>query len=536
MIKLINPSQHLFESLEKEREEGNVEYKLLVTTTDEKRLQKLATQLNYRLNEGRGEAFYELGVSDDGETVGLTDDEVEKCLKTLDKIIGMIGASYMITRIEKGRRGKVLEVLVRRTVDFPPVQVSVALLGNVDSGKSTLKGVLVFGRLDDGNGAAMSMVARYLHEIRFRRSSSVSIHLLGFDSKGVSINDSLDSYDESKIFLNGSKIISLIDLAGHEKYLKTTIRGILGNLPDYVCIVVGGNAGPIGTFREHLGLTVALKIPVFMVVTKIDMTPHEVLSKTLSDVETILKLPGVNKIPFIVKSSSDASLAARIMPHLRVCPIFLVSNTTGKGLPELKFFLNALPPKTDWSEKSDMETLCFIDEKFYVEGVGLVVGGLVEQGVVKKDEMLLLGPFDDGSFRTVRVKSIHVNRVNVEKASAGQIAALAITNVDYDEIRTGMVLLDVKAKTYAVRRFAAEIRVLHHPTTIMLGYEPVIQTRTVRQAARIVKMNKDALRTGDTDIVEFEFIKRPEYLRVGETFIFREGRTRGLGVVRSIKA
>jgi len=522
--------------LEKEREEGNVEYKLLFAASDEKRLQQLATQLNYRLNEGRGEAFYELGVSDDGETVGLTDEEAEESLRTLDRITGMVGASYMVTRVEKGRRGKVFEILVRRTVDFPPVQVSVALLGNVDSGKSTLKGVLVSGKLDDGNGAAMSMVARYLHEITLRRSSSVSIHLLGFDSKGESINDGLGSYDESKIFLNGSKIVSLIDLAGHERYLKTTIRGVLGNLPDYVCIVVGGNAGPIGTFREHLGLTVALKIPVFMVVTKVDMTPGEVLSRTISDVESILKLPGVNKIPFIIKSRGDASLAARIMPHLRVCPVFLVSNTTGQGLPELKAFLNALPPKTDWSEKAGMETLCFIDEKFYVEGVGLVVGGLVEQGVVKRDEMLLLGPFDDGSFRTVRVKSIHVNRVHVEKASAGQIAALAITNVDYDEVRTGMVLLDVEAKAYAVRRFTAEVRILHHPTTIMLGYEPVIQTRTIKQAARIVRMRKEALRTGDTDIVEFEFIKRPEYMRIGDTFIFREGRTRGLGVVEKINA
>ncbi|MGQ9479045.1 MAG: GTP-binding protein [Thermoproteota archaeon] len=521
--------------MEREKEEGNVEYKLLVTVSDEKRLQQLATQLNYRLNEGRGEAFYELGVSDDGETVGLTDEEAEESLRALEKITRMIGASYMVTRVENGKKGKVLEVLIRRTLDFPPVQVSVAFLGNVDSGKSTLKGVLVSGRLDDGNGAAMSMVARYLHEIKFRRSSSVSIHLLGFDSKGNPVNDTIDSYDESKIFLNSSKIISLIDLAGHEKYLKTTIRGILGNLPDYVCIVVGGNAGPIGTFREHLGLTVTLKIPVFIVVTKVDMTPLEVLSKTISEVENILKLPGVNKIPFVIRNRGDVSLAARIMPHLRVCPIFLVSNTNGNGLPELKSFLNALPPKTDWSEKASMETLCFIDEKFYVEGVGLVIGGLVEQGVVKRDEILLLGPFDDGSFRSVRVKSIHVNRVSVDKASAGQIAALAITNVDYDEVRTGMVLLDVKAKTYAVRRFAAEIRVLHHPTTIMSGYEPVIQMRTVKQAAKIIKMSKDALRTGDTDTVEFEFIKRPEYIRVGETFIFREGRTRGLGVVKKIK-
>ncbi len=51
-------------------------------------------------------------------------------------------------------------------MDFPHIQVSVALLGNVDSGKSTLKGVLVSGKLDDENGAAMSMVASIFMRLR----------------------------------------------------------------------------------------------------------------------------------------------------------------------------------------------------------------------------------------------------------------------------------------------------------------------------------------------------------------------------------
>ena len=123
-----------------------------------------------------------------------------------------------------------------------------------------------------------------------------------------------------------------MDLAGHERYLKTTMRGVLGSVPDYAAMVVAANAGPIGSFREHLGLAVALKIPVFVVVTKVDMTPREVLERTLRSVEGLLKLPGVNKIPFVVKNQGDAAVAARNMPHGRVAPVFLVSNVTGEGL------------------------------------------------------------------------------------------------------------------------------------------------------------------------------------------------------------
>ena len=48
-------------------------------------------------------------------------------------------------------------------------------------------------------------------------------------------------------------------------------------------------------------------------------------------------------------------------------------------------------------------------------------------------------------------------------------------------------------------------------------------------------MNKDLLRTGDKGHIKFRFMYRPEYLKVGTTILFREGRTKGLGVVSSIQ-
>lgn len=91
-------------------------------------------------------------------------------------------------------------------------------------------------------------------------------------------------------------------MAGHERYLKTTVYGLTGFAPDFVMLMIGANAGIIGMTKEHLGLALALSVPVFVVVTKIDMCPVEVLNETLSLLMRILKSPGCRKIPLLVSS------------------------------------------------------------------------------------------------------------------------------------------------------------------------------------------------------------------------------------------
>ena len=54
-------------------------------------------------------------------------------------------------------------------------------------------------------------------------------------------------------------MITFIDLAGHEKYLKTTVFGMTGHAPDFGMLMVGANAGIIGMTKEHLGLALALR-------------------------------------------------------------------------------------------------------------------------------------------------------------------------------------------------------------------------------------------------------------------------------------
>lgn len=51
------------------------------------------------------------------------------------------------------------------------------------------------------------------------------------------------SLDWTKICEKSSKVITFIDLAGHEKYLKTTVFGMTGHLPDFCMLMVSGEGG-----------------------------------------------------------------------------------------------------------------------------------------------------------------------------------------------------------------------------------------------------------------------------------------------------
>lgn len=85
--------------------------------------------------------------------------------------------------------------------------------------------------------------------------------------------------------------MTFLDLCGHEKYLKTTMFGLVGLLPDYSMIVVGANMGVSRMTKEHLGISLALKVPIFIVITKIDISPPEVYEKSRDTLVKILRSP-----------------------------------------------------------------------------------------------------------------------------------------------------------------------------------------------------------------------------------------------------
>ncbi|EIW56107.1 uncharacterized protein TRAVEDRAFT_60107 [Trametes versicolor FP-101664 SS1] len=81
-----------------EVEEGNVEYKLKLTNISNARFARLVTQLKWRLLEGGGQAYYELGVADSGALIGLARSDLEESLETLEMMAGEIGASVIVVK------------------------------------------------------------------------------------------------------------------------------------------------------------------------------------------------------------------------------------------------------------------------------------------------------------------------------------------------------------------------------------------------------------------------------------------------------
>ncbi len=55
----------------------------------------------------------------------------------------------------------------------------------------------------------------------------------------------------------------------------------------------------------------------------------------------------------------------------------------------------------------------------------------------------------------------------------------------------------------------------------------------VSQTCAIIDVDRPFIRTGDRATVAFEFVQRPEYIVPGDRLLFREGRTKGLGIVKS---
>mmetsp|Transcript_13628 Transcript_13628/g.18886 ORF Transcript_13628/g.18886 Transcript_13628/m.18886 type:complete len:529 (-) Transcript_13628:497-2083(-) len=454
-------------------------------------------------------------------------------------------------------------------------ELRIATIGNVDSGKSTIIGVLTGGELDDGRGRARSKIFNLRHEAETGRTSSISQHLVGINAEGKLVHSNThkgggvhlttaQKYKSWREVMEVSKsVITFVDLCGHEKYLKTTICGLTGTFPDYACLVVGANMGVTKMTKEHLGIVLALKIPFYVILTKVDICPPNVLKRTKDKLVKILKSRFAKKMPFEVRDETDVGTCLQNQSS-KLTPIFSLSAVTGQGVKYLESYLSGLAPRQTWdSEAKNVEFS--IEETFNVTGVGVVVSGSVTKGRLIANSKLLLGPFSDGGFRPVLAKTLQRKRVPMSVCNAGESCAVAIRYLKSKEslkradVRRGMVLVDPTSEPKATVSFEADILVLHHPTTIKENYQSVIHCHNVRQTAKMVKINgvrsmkkkkqdkpevpvKKAvndskgvcLRTGNKASVLFRFMARPEVLHEGSTIIFREGTTKGVGKVRKV--
>ncbi|KAF8844664.1 P-loop containing nucleoside triphosphate hydrolase protein [Paxillus ammoniavirescens] len=480
-----------------------------------------------------------------------TEEEVDILITGLRRAQEDIGgkASVLLRIGGSYPRATVLLRLPPPSVALTP-EVRCAVVGNVDSGKSTTLGVLTRGALDDGRGRARVTLFRHKHEIETGRTSSVGMEILGFSASGVPVlpgatsphdaeGSRRDKLGWDEISARSAKIVSFSDLAGHERYLKTTLYGLTSGAPSCVMLMVGANAGLIGMSKEHLAIALALNVPVILCITKIDMTPSNILAETTNQVVKILKSPGCRKTPVFVNSAEIAVELSQTFALRRLCPIFRISNVTGEGLDHLRMFLNLLPPSDGDHEtfSIDQPLEYSVIEVWSVPYVGTVVNGILNSGKVRTGDPILFGPDSNGHFQQTVIRSMQRKRADVVTAEAGQCVALALKRVKRAAIRKGMVIVH-KSETppKATLRFEGQVLILYHNTTMQRNYQAMLHCGAVRQTVRIISMDhpQGVLRTGDRATVQFEFISHPEFIKVGMKLLFREGKTKGLGVITKL--
>lgn len=392
-------------------------------------------------------------------------------------------------------------------------EFTIATVGNVDSGKSTLTGVLthpefcsnIQNTLDDGNGSARDRILYYKHEKDTGRTSSINYNYSVFESK------------------ESPRVITMVDLAGHEKYLKTTIRGLTSCYPDMGIVCIDGKITQMT--KEHIGIMHELQIPFIVAMTKTDIVPTDVMRNNYNIVKRIAKQ--CKKIVWEMKSIRDIKFNNRMLNVVKI------SSKTGYNLDILREYIRRAP-----HTKKLLTNIFQIDHTYHnVVGFGTVVSG--RTGIeISTNDKLFLGPFPEHRDRwiPVRVRSIHNDyRQSVEKIEANTRCCLCIKPDHSAEwllrIRDGMILTtDQKIKNSVTNIYSVKLKVLHHHSTISSRYEGVINCGSISDVVRFVDLGESSLRTGDVVDIKIQ-CKRSHYIPSGSKFLIREGTSKCIGVV-----
>lgn len=521
-----------------EQEGGNVEFKERLTKDvhlSEGRFESLAAQLRHRVLSGDGEATYVVGVTDNGGIAGISPDAFTETMDVLSLLAEEAEAhiedvqTWGTETSDSGDGGGLVGLATIRegsALHTDSAHVVVGTAGHVDHGKSTLIGSLVTGQPDDGEGWTRSFLDVQPHEVERGLSADLSYGVYGFaDGDPVRMDNPHRKSDRARVVEESERLVSFVDTVGHEPWLRTTIRGLVGQKLDYGLLTVAADDGPTRTTREHLGVLLATELPTIVAITKVDAVDEERALEVEREVERLLR--DVGKTPLRIERHGVETAIEEIDEN--VVPILSTSAVTMEGLDTLDTLFERLPK----TENTVGDFRMYIDRTYNVTGVGAVASGTIKSGEVEAGDELLLGPLADGSFREVEVRSIEMHYYRVDKAKAGRIVGIALKGVREADIERGMVLLPRDADPEPVREFEAEVMVLNHPTRIGSGYEPVVHVETISEAAAFYP-SENRLLPGDTGTTRVRFKFRPYLVEEGQRFVFREGQSKGVGTVTRV--
>ena len=415
--------------------------------------------------------------------------------------------------------------------------IKICIGGSVDAGKSTTIGVLSKNVNDDGRGYARSLILKSKHELETGRTSQISFNYI----KYADVNQH----------------VTLVDLAGHEKYLKTTLYGILGSFVDYGIIIIGSNMGVNRITEEHLSILLYLKLPIMILLTKIDMTPKDVYEKTRLQIKKLFNGKMFKReLNFIDNDDNLKNYIKKIQDndHYQSIPILSISCKTGKNIEHIHEIFKNLPKNQNIVQSIQLKDLImYIDMKYLITGLGIVVSGSLWNKKIEVNNNYFIGPIYfpqnqiDGYiedyrkktyFYQIRIRSIHDNnRQLVEFTEPNNVCNTCIKFVNSKEtlnisqIRKGLIISDKNLVDQVYFKFRSLIKIFNSVTTnIRVNYQPIIHCRTIRQSARIIDIKKNEDKPNEYECI-FQFSRYPEVLETNILFFFREGNTRGIGKI-----
>jgi selenocysteine-specific elongation factor len=213
--------------------------------------------------------------------------------------------------------------------------------------------------------------------------------------------------------LPSGRRVSLIDVPGHERYVRTMVSGATGI--DFFLMTIAADDGVMPQTREHAAVLRGLDVR------------HGVIAITKSD----LREP-------------EAALeeAAELMPGITA---IAVSSRTGEGVEQLRAALDAVAAQLPSRSEAAGPPVLHVDRVFTIHGAGTVVTGTLWRGSIGRRDELRVEP----AGRSVRVRSVEVHDEEVERAGAGQRVAVNLVGADRDEVTRGSVLTSREADLHA---------------------------------------------------------------------------------------
>jgi len=348
-----------------------------------------------------------------------------------------------------------------------PRPLTLGTAGHIDHGKTTL---------------IKALTGRDTDRLKEEKERGISIEL-GF----------------AELTLPGGRRLSVVDVPGHERFVKTMVAGATGI--DLFLLVVAADDGVMPQTREHLRIIELLDIPAGLVaLTKIDMVDRDLAELARADVEEFL-------------ASTRYAEA----------PIVLVSGVTGEGLTELVAVLDRLgaqvPPRPAYPA-----TRMPVDRVFSLKGIGTVITGTLWSGSLSSEDTVAILPPRPGrgsaQLRDVRVRSVQVHDREVAAAAGGQRVALNLTGVDRDEVDRGCWVV----KDPAIEpTYLADVRV----SLLSDAADPLprvsrgrVDHGTAEILAKVVLADEEALEPGDSCYAQLRFEERA-LVYPGDQFILR---------------